>query len=172
MKAFHQFSTFQKIISEYKNDEPLSRFLGVFYRQNKQMGSRDRRNASRLVYNYYRLGNALNDIDLVEKLAVAEFLCNDESNSFLEYYLPDWNLKIEPVYRVLDDSKWMEIYQYDVYLGLNRPADAQRWMNKMMTTTDSYPRAGTQWFKNWFLPIYENYGKTKVLNGFFNLLKG
>ena len=91
MKAFHQFSTFQKIISEYKNDEPLSRFLGVFYRQNKQMGSRDRRNASRLVYNYYRLGNALNDIDLVEKLAVAEFLCNNEANSFLEYYQPEWN---------------------------------------------------------------------------------
>ena len=91
MKAFHQFSTFQKIISEYKNDEPLSRFLGVFYRQNKQMGSRDRRNASRLVYNYYRLGNALNDIDLVEKLAVAEFLTNNNPNSFLEYYQPEWN---------------------------------------------------------------------------------
>jgi 16S rRNA (cytosine967-C5)-methyltransferase len=91
MKAFHQFSTFQKIISEYKNDEPLSRFLGVFYRQNKQMGSRDRRNASRLVYNYYRLGNALKDIDLVEKLAVAEFLTNNNPNSFLEYYQLEWN---------------------------------------------------------------------------------
>ena len=95
MKAFHQFSTFQKIISEYRNDEPLNRFLGVFYRQNKQMGSRDRKIASRLVYNYFRLGNALNDIDLVERLAIAEFLCNDESNSFLEYYQPEWNLKIE-----------------------------------------------------------------------------
>jgi len=95
MKAFHQLSTFQKIISEFKNDEPLSRFLGLHYRQNKQMGSRDRRMASRLVYNYFRLGNALGDIDLVERLAVAEFLCNDISNSFLEYYQPEWNNQVE-----------------------------------------------------------------------------
>jgi len=79
-------------------------------------------------------------------------------------------VKESPAFDIWHDSKWMEIYQYDVYLGLNRTADAQRWSNKMMTTTDSYPRAGTQWFKNWFLPIYENYGKTKVLNGFFTLL--
>ncbi|WP_343523262.1 hypothetical protein [Pedobacter sp.] len=79
-------------------------------------------------------------------------------------------VKESPAFDIWHDSKWMEIYQYDVYLGLNRPADAQRWLNKMMTTTDNYPRAGTQWFKNWFLPIYENYGKTKVLNGFFTLL--
>jgi 16S rRNA (cytosine967-C5)-methyltransferase len=95
MKAFHQLSTFQKIISEFKNDEPLSRFLGLHYRQNKQMGSRDRRLASRLVYNYFRLGNAFSDIDLVERLAVAEFLCNDISNSFLEYYQPEWNNQVE-----------------------------------------------------------------------------
>jgi 16S rRNA (cytosine967-C5)-methyltransferase len=95
MKAFHQFSTFQNIISQFKNDEPLSRFLAQYYRQNKQMGSRDRRIASRLVYNYFRLGNALSEVDLVERLAVAEFICNDHSNSFLEYYQPDWNNLID-----------------------------------------------------------------------------
>ncbi|MCH5687794.1 hypothetical protein LWM68_28105 [Niabella sp. W65] len=33
-----------------------------------------------------------------------------------------------------------------------------------------YPRANTAWFRNWFFPIYEQYGKVKVLNRFFELL--
>ena len=79
-------------------------------------------------------------------------------------------VKESPAFDIWHDSKWMEIYQYDVYLGLNRTADAQRWYAKMMGVSDNYPRAGTQWFKNWFLPIYDNYGKVKVLNGFFTML--
>lgn len=79
-------------------------------------------------------------------------------------------VKESPAFDIWHDSKWMEIYQYDVYKGLNRTADAERWYNKMMTTTDNYPRAGTQWFKNWFLPIYNEYGEVKVLNGFFTML--
>lgn len=79
-------------------------------------------------------------------------------------------VKESPAFDIWHDSKWMEIYQYDVYLGLNRTADAQRWYAKMMTVSDNYPKAGTQWFKNWFLPIYDNYGKVKVLNGFFTML--
>lgn len=79
-------------------------------------------------------------------------------------------VKESPAWDIWHDSKWMEIYQYDVYLGLNRQADADRWFNMMQSVTDNYPRAGTQWFKNWFYPIYNNYGKTKTLSGFFLLL--
>jgi hypothetical protein len=72
-----------------------------------------------------------------------------------------------PAFPIWHDSKWMEIYQYDVYLGLNRNEDAVRWNNMMLQTSDDFPRPGTHWFRDWFLPIYTNYGKTKVLNGFF-----
>ena len=75
-----------------------------------------------------------------------------------------------PAFDIWHDSKWMEIYQYDVYLGLGRNDDAVRWFNKMQSTTDNYPRAGTKWFKDWFYPVYTQYGKTKVLNNFFALL--
>lgn len=75
-----------------------------------------------------------------------------------------------PAFPIWHDSKWMEIYQYDVYLGLGRNDDAVRWFNKMQSTTDNYPRAGTKWFKDWFYPVYTQYGKTKVLNNFFVLL--
>jgi hypothetical protein len=75
-----------------------------------------------------------------------------------------------PAFPIWHDSKWMEIYQYDVYLGLGRNEDAVRWFNKMQSTADSYPRAGTHWFRDWFYPVYMQYGKTKVLTSFFTLL--
>jgi 16S rRNA (cytosine967-C5)-methyltransferase len=90
MKAINQLKTFQRILDEYPAETPLSKFLPGFYRQNKQMGSTDRRIASRLMYNYFRLGRALPNIPTDERLFVAEFLCNTQLNSFLQHFKPEW----------------------------------------------------------------------------------
>jgi 16S rRNA (cytosine967-C5)-methyltransferase len=90
MKAINQLKTFQRILDEYPAETPLSKFLPGFYRQNKQMGSTDRRIASRLLYNYFRLGRALLAIPVDDRLFVAEFLCNTQLNSFLQHFKPDW----------------------------------------------------------------------------------
>lgn len=54
------------------------------------MGSTDRKVASRLIYNYFRLGRALPDLPADERLLVAEFLCNSHVNSYLQYFKPEW----------------------------------------------------------------------------------
>jgi len=90
MKAINQLKTFQRILEEYPAETPLSKFLPGFYRQNKQMGSTDRRVASRLIYNYFRLGNALPALPPQDRIIVAEFLCNTQVNSFLQHFKPDW----------------------------------------------------------------------------------
>src|SRR6195952_317145 len=90
MKAINQLKTFIRILDEYPAETPLSKFLPGFYRQNKQMGSTDRRIASRLVYNYFRLGRALPDLPPEDRLFVAEFLCNSQVNSFLQHFRPEW----------------------------------------------------------------------------------
>ena len=90
MKAINQLKTFQRILDEYPAETPLGKFLPGFYRQNKQMGSTDRRIANRLVYNYFRLGRALASLPADERLFVAEFLCNTQLNSFLQHFKPDW----------------------------------------------------------------------------------
>jgi len=90
MKAINQLKTFQRILEEYPAETPLSKFLPGFYRQNKQMGSTDRRVANRLIYNYFRLGNALPNLPADERLVIAEFLCNTQVNSFLQHFKPDW----------------------------------------------------------------------------------
>ena len=90
MKATNQLKTFQRILDEYPAETPLSKFLPGFYRQNKQMGSTDRRIAGRLLYNYFRLGRALPGVPPEERLFVAEFLCNTQLNSFIQHFKPDW----------------------------------------------------------------------------------
>lgn len=75
-----QLRTFERILQSYKFEEPLSRFLASYYKQNRQMGSNDRRIASRLVYNYFRLGNGLQDLPVLRRLAISEFLCTDSSD--------------------------------------------------------------------------------------------
>jgi len=75
-----------------------------------------------------------------------------------------------PAFGIWHDSKWMEIYQYDVYLGLGRTADATRWYNLVNPGSEAYPRSGTHWFRDWFYPIYNGYGGKTTLNKFFTLL--
>ncbi|WP_224366439.1 hypothetical protein [Hyalangium versicolor] len=75
-----------------------------------------------------------------------------------------------PAFGIWGDSKWAEIFNYDVYVGLGRTSDATRWYNLMINGTDSFPRANTHWFRDWFYPIYSRYGGSAVLNRYFVLL--
>lgn len=78
--------------------------------------------------------------------------------------------KGSPAFGLWGDSKWMEIYQYDVYKGLGQTAFATQWYNEKLNTVDSFPRANTRWFRDWFYPIYNQYGEAQVLNNYFTLL--
>ncbi len=75
-----------------------------------------------------------------------------------------------PAFGLWGDSKWAEIYNYDVYRGLGRDDFATRWYNEQINRSDNFPRANTYWFRDWFFPIYRQYGESKVLNEYFTLL--
>jgi hypothetical protein len=75
-----------------------------------------------------------------------------------------------PAFGLWGDSKWAEIFIYDVYKGLNRTSDVTRWYNLMINGTDNFPQANTHWFRDWFYPIYNNYGGAQALNGYFTKL--
>jgi 16S rRNA (cytosine967-C5)-methyltransferase len=132
MKAFNQLKTFQRILGNYPAETPLSKFLPGFYRQNKQMGSSDRRVSSRLMYNYFRLGKAIFNTATDERLIVAEFLCNSQTNSFLQYFKPEWALcigfdideKIKLVKTAYPDFKLADVFPWSAELseGINKEA--------------------------------------------------
>lgn len=91
MRVEHQIRAFEQIFSSYDGATPLHRFLFAYFKRNKQMGSSDRRWASRYIYSFFRLGKALNKEERTVRLAVADFLCNQTSSLVIETYLP--NLK-------------------------------------------------------------------------------
>lgn len=90
MKPEHQLKTFLRILDEYSEDVPLTKFLPGFFRENKQMGSTDRKTASRLMYNYHRLGKALAAFPTEERLFIAEFLSAGLSTPLLEHFKPEF----------------------------------------------------------------------------------
>lgn len=80
------------------------------------------------------------------------------------------NVHGSPAFDIWHDSKFMEIYNYDVYVGLGRTADAQRWYNLIINNSDNYPRTATHWFKDWWYPIYTQQGNAASINNYFVLL--
>ena len=101
MRSEQQLRTFMRILEKYPADKPLAKFLPDFFRRNKQMGSNDRRSASRLIYNYFRIGKALADKPIEQRLFLAEFLCTQVDNPFLQSFRPDLN---EKIYCTLDEK--------------------------------------------------------------------
>ena len=77
-----------------------------------------------------------------------------------------------PAFEVWSDSKWCEIFQYDLYLAVGLTADADRVFARYNAQEDDFPRAGTHWFRDFFHPAWRDHGKAKVLSSFFRLLSG
>ncbi|WP_140938188.1 RsmB/NOP family class I SAM-dependent RNA methyltransferase [Sphingobacterium lumbrici] len=83
-----QVRSFEKALNGFSNTEPFARYLTRFFKENKQMGSSDRRMTSRFCYNYFRIGKAKADLPAIERLALAEYLCETHSELVVLVY-PD-----------------------------------------------------------------------------------
>ncbi|MVZ66820.1 RsmB/NOP family class I SAM-dependent RNA methyltransferase [Sphingobacterium sp. DK4209] len=107
-----QVRNFERTLEGYQYQEPFSRYLTQFYKQNKQMGSSDRRMNSRYCYNLFRLGKAFAENELIERLAIAEFLCEKES-ALVQEFKPDW---LTNDYPILNDKIQFITAQYGEFL--------------------------------------------------------
>lgn len=87
MKYDNQLRYAVNIIKDYDGKLPLSVWLKDFFRNNRQMGSRDRRTVSELVYGFYRLGHTPFD-SIEERVLSALALTNDQSNELVAYFKP------------------------------------------------------------------------------------
>lgn len=88
MKVHHHIRAFEQVLASYDGKLPLHRHLVVYFKQHKQMGSSDRRWASRYIYSYFRLGKALATLPATERLAIADFLCNADLSLVTEHIFP------------------------------------------------------------------------------------
>lgn len=91
MKFDNQLRYAANIISDYQGNAPLHAWLKDFFRQHKQMGSRDRKTVSNLVYAYYRLGHSVRHLTMQERILLGFFLVQDQPGELLQYFKPAWN---------------------------------------------------------------------------------
>jgi 16S rRNA (cytosine967-C5)-methyltransferase len=91
---YHSYiNSTKEILSIYKGDEPLSSFLKKYFSANKKFGSKDRKQVSNLCYCFFRLGKAVMNTSIEEKILTALFLCSDKPNEILAALKPEWNEK-------------------------------------------------------------------------------
>ncbi|MET0570002.1 MAG: RsmB/NOP family class I SAM-dependent RNA methyltransferase [Pedobacter agri] len=95
MRADHQLRAFEQILNTYDGNLPLHRFLPGYFKQNKQMGSSDRRWATRHVYSFFRLGKALPNLPREERLCIADFLCHETLSPVVEQNMPALQANIQ-----------------------------------------------------------------------------
>jgi 16S rRNA (cytosine967-C5)-methyltransferase len=84
-----------RILTAYSGEVTLHSFLKNFFRENAQMGSRDRKQVSEMVYCFFRLGHALKNISLDERILAGLFLCNNQKEQILEWLRPEWHEQVE-----------------------------------------------------------------------------
>lgn len=147
MKVAHQIRAFEQILESYDGLLPLHRFLVSYFKHNKKMGSSDRRWANRYVYSFFRLGNALSDQNTLERLAIADFLCNTTSSLVIENYLPQFmeqvNLPVKAKITLVKDLhpgfNPRDIFPFDATL-LSECIDEDAFFVSFLTQPDLFIR--------------------------------
>jgi 16S rRNA (cytosine967-C5)-methyltransferase len=84
MKYDNQVRYASAIVKQYNGQVPLSAWLKQYFRNNKQMGSRDRKTVAEMVYGYYRLGHQ--KFDSVEERLLAFIATSDNLPEVRDYF--------------------------------------------------------------------------------------
>jgi 16S rRNA (cytosine967-C5)-methyltransferase len=111
MKFDNQLRYATNIIEQYDGRVPLSSWLKDFFRANKQMGSRDRKTVSQMVYGFYRLGH--NEFSSIEERIKAFINVTD--------ILPEVKAHFFPEGDIADKISYEKIFPFKEFLsdGIN-----------------------------------------------------
>ncbi len=91
MNYSSHLATAQQLLLYYKPQTPFHVYLKKYFQQNKKHGSNDRKLIAALCYNYFRLGFALKDIPVEERILTGFFLCEQTNSHFLHFFKSEWN---------------------------------------------------------------------------------
>jgi len=137
MKFDNQLRHATGIIHTYRGGVPLHAWLKDFFREHPQMGSRDRKFLSQLVYGYYRLGHTLKEMPAEERILLGLFLCYPQASEkiyaqageFLQYFRPQWHERVT--------ASLQEKIAYCQGTGIDlRPAEIFPWKEELSESID------------------------------------
>jgi len=84
-----------QLIAGYDGGQPFAAYLKSFFKTHKKYGSKDRKNIAALCYACWRLGRALPDLSIEERIKAGLFLSADKKTDLLEFLPPLWNEFLE-----------------------------------------------------------------------------
>lgn len=143
-RVYQQIRNFERAMDGFEQDQPFSRYLTTFFKENKQMGSSDRRSTSRLCYNYFRLGLAAAQLSQQRRLVLAEFLCEQDSpvvSLFEPNYVAKLGLSLDEKLAFLESEgllKRADLFPFTTYLSPQ--IDAKRFLMSQLVQPHLYIR--------------------------------
>jgi len=92
---FHAYlRTASTILQAYHGALPFHIFAKNFFSRQKKFGSTDRKTITHICYCYFRLGKAVRELPVDERLLFSLFICAHESDPVLEALRPEWNAQV------------------------------------------------------------------------------
>ena len=82
--------TAEQILAHYDGTEPFSLVLKAFFRDNRKFGSKDRKSVSQLCYGFFRLGQALPEQPIKERIIAGCFLSATPQDNLIPLVRPEW----------------------------------------------------------------------------------
>lgn len=94
MSRWHSYlHSAAQILTAYQGDEPFAGFLKKFFAANKKYGSTDRKQIAHLCYSYFRLGKAVQEMPVTERVLLGVFLCSRDAQPVLRELKTEWHEK-------------------------------------------------------------------------------
>ncbi|MDQ7949798.1 MAG: RsmB/NOP family class I SAM-dependent RNA methyltransferase, partial [Pedobacter sp.] len=170
MRVEHQVNAFEKILTSYDGVLPLHRHLFNYFKQHKQMGSSDRRWATRYLYSYFRLGKALFGLEKLERLAIADYLCNHTRSLVASTYLPalaetissPLTEKLLQVENAYPDFKLHEVFPFAAKLSAE--IDKTAFLKSFFIQPDLFIRTSKQGHQGVMAALEANQVSAKALS--------
>src|SRR6476469_2631098 len=91
MKYHSHLNNAATILDLYQGREPFHYFIKGYFKAEKKFGSKDRKQISHLCYSYFRMGKAMMDYGVEERIITGLFLGSNAPDDMLEFFRPDWN---------------------------------------------------------------------------------
>ena len=80
----------KQIIQSYSPSTPFASFLKQYFTTHKKFGSKDRKAITEACYAYFRLGKAVNNIEIEKAIAIGIFLTEKHINLWQNILSPEW----------------------------------------------------------------------------------
>ncbi len=119
-----RLSHVKRILAAYHFEIPLHHFLKNYFRENKQIGSKDRKLLRQYTYHWFRLGQAIIGEETELRLAKAVFLNEKKASPFFDY------LSLRSQWKP-DDASWSFPVQEKLKLLQISYTDIFPWMDEL-----------------------------------------